>query len=228
MTQKVLNLKSVLPVCSLKEVALATIKEAILTNKLEPGIMHAESALANELGISRTPVREALIHLASHGLIVYFPRKGFQIRSLTERDVKNIFELRLALELAVIRRITPELTEASAAQIEANWQDYRRAMQRGRADESIHANRSFHLCLAYLTKNDYLIGALEDIYDLIDLASVRSLEEITRAQEAVAEHEGIISELKRKCLSGALKRMEAHIRITEAKILSRIKERAKD
>jgi len=79
-----LNLGKLLPAPSLKEMALATIKEAMFSKKLEQEVMYTEAALTNELGISRTPVREALIHLASRGLITYFPRKGFKIKLLTE------------------------------------------------------------------------------------------------------------------------------------------------
>ena len=84
MPQTNLNLGKLLPAPSLKEMALATIKEAMFSKKLEQEVMYTEAGLTNELGISRTPVREALIHLASRGLITYFPRKGFKIKLLTE------------------------------------------------------------------------------------------------------------------------------------------------
>jgi DNA-binding GntR family transcriptional regulator len=92
MPQTNLNLGRLLPAPSLKEMALATIKEAMFSKKLAPEVMYTEAALTNELGISRTPVREALIHLASRGLITYFPRKGFKIKLLTEKDAENLFE----------------------------------------------------------------------------------------------------------------------------------------
>ncbi len=219
MSQDNFILKSIPPVPSLKDIALATIKEAILTEKLEQGVMHAEATLANELGISRTPVREALIHLASRGLIIYFPRKGFRITSLTEKDVRDLFELRLALELTVIRHITTRLTAESLAVIETIWTSYKRTVESEDPDVSIRANRNFHLSLANLTDNSYLINALEQIRDLIDLASFRSLEISSRTLEAVEEHERLIAELKIKSLNGALLQMETHIRTTEERVL---------
>ncbi|MDI6726229.1 MAG: GntR family transcriptional regulator [Smithellaceae bacterium] len=222
MPQNNFILKSISPVPSLKDIALSTIKEAILTEKLEQGVMYAEATFATELGISRTPVREALIHLASRGLIIYYPRKGFQIKLLTEKDVRDLFELRLALELAVIRHITSKLTAESLAEIEGAWASYLKAVEMEEPDALMRANRDFHLCLANLTENDYLINALEQIRDLIDLASFRSLEISSRSIEAVGEHERIIAELKLKSLSGALLQMEAHIRTTEERVLSAI------
>lgn len=222
MQQKNLNLHKLLPGPSLTHMALSTIKEAILSKKLEPEVIYTETSLTNELGISKTPVREALIHLASRGMIVYFPRKGFKIKSLTVRDVENLFELRLALELAVIRHITSNLTEKSLTEIERVRTEYLEAMQKGEAVESIRANRDFHICLAGLTENTYLIKSLDEIRDLTDLANARSLEFNIRNIEAIAEHEGIIAEIKKRSVSGALQQMEDHIRTTEERVLAMI------
>jgi DNA-binding GntR family transcriptional regulator len=82
---------------------------------------------------------------------------------------------------------------------------------------------AFHACLAGLTDNSYLIGALDQIGDLINLASVRSLEIDSRTHEALDEHERIVAELKAQSLSGALREMEAHIRTTEERVLTRIR-----
>jgi DNA-binding GntR family transcriptional regulator len=223
MPQPNLNLGKLLPAPSLKEMALATIKEAMFSKKLEQEVMYTEAALTNELGISRTPVREALIHLASRGLITYFPRKGFKIKLLSEKDVANLFELRLALELTVVRHITPALTKKSLAEIEKARVQYGKAVQKGDPIESIQANMTFHACLADLTDNTYLINALDEIRDLTNLAGLRSLEDDSRTTEALGEHERIVAELKRQSLDGTLREMESHIRTTEARVLARIR-----
>jgi DNA-binding GntR family transcriptional regulator len=223
MPRQNLRLGKLLPAPSLKEMALATIKEALLARKLERDVMYTEAALTDEMGISRTPVREALIHLASRGLITYFPRKGFKIKLLTETDVRNLFELRLALELTVIRHITPGLTKKALAEIERVRAKYEQVVQKDDPVESIHANMAFHACLAGLTGNSYLINALDEIGDLINLASARSLEVDSRTDEALEEHEKIVAELKEQSLSGALREMEAHICTTEERVLARIR-----
>ena len=223
MPQGNLNLGKLHPAPSLKEMALSIIKEAVLAKKLEPEKMYTEAALTKEMGISRTPVREALIHLASRGMIVYHPRKGFKIRCMTEKDVRDLFELRLALELTVIRHITPNLTEESRAEIEKAWDRYRKTVQTGDPVGFIHANRNFHIYLAQLTENSYLINALDEIRDLTDLAGVRSLEVDSRTLEATEEHGRIIAELKRQSMDGALRQMEAHIRTTEERVLAGIR-----
>ena len=223
MANQSLNLKTLPPLPSLKDMALSAIKEAILYKKLEPGVIYTEASVSSELGISRTPVREALIHLASRGFIIYMPRKGFQIRVLMEKDVKNLFELRMALELAVIRQITPKLTEESIIKIENLFSKYTKATEAANPIESINADRELHLSLAHLTDNPFLINAIEEIRDLIDLASIRSLEIEYRTTEAIKEHQEIIDMLKARSLKGALEKMEEHLRITEQRVLSRIK-----
>ena len=223
MAERNLHLGKLLPAPSLKEMALATIKEAMFAQKLEQEVMYTEAALTGELGISRTPVREALIHLASRGLITYFPRKGFKIKLLTEQDVENLFELRLALELAAVRHVVPILTKPSLAEVERIQAQYRKIAQKGEPLDSIRANMMFHACLAELTENSYLIGALEEIRDLTNLAGLRSLEVGTRTGEAIGEHDRVVAELKARSLSGALREMEAHIRTTEARVLARVR-----
>lgn len=223
MAERNLHLGKLLPAPSLKEMALATIKEAMFAKKLEQEVMYTEAALTSELGISRTPVREALIHLASRGLITYFPRKGFKIKLLTEQDVENLFELRLALELAAVRHVVPILTKPILAEIERIQARYRKIAQQGEPLDSIRANMMFHACLAELTENSYLIGALEEIRDLTNLAGLRSLEVGTRTGEAIGEHDRVVAELKARSLTGALREMEAHIRTTEARVLARVR-----
>jgi DNA-binding GntR family transcriptional regulator len=222
MSERGLNLEKLLPAPSLKEMALSIIKDAVLSTKLEPEKMYTEAALTAEMGISRTPVREALIHLASRGMIVYYPRKGFKIRSMTEKDVRDLFELRLVLELAVIRHITPGLTEDTLQEIEAVWRRYQETVEPADPLGTIRANRDFHVRLAQLTGNAYLIDALDQIRDLTDLAGIRSLEIDTRATEATAEHGRIFQELRRRSLEGALREMESHIRTTEERVTARI------
>ncbi len=208
---------------SLKQMALASIKEAILSNKMEPGIIYTEASVGNELGISRTPVREALIHLASKGFLTLLPRKGFQLKVLTKKDVSDLFEFRRALETAIIRRITANLTDESIRHIDGLLIKHRKAGKTGNPIASVRADREFHLYLASLTGNSYLLAAMEEIRDLIDLAGVKTHEFKERTAESLKEHQAIVEMLKIGSVSGAVEKMEEHIRITEQRALARIK-----
>jgi GntR family transcriptional repressor for pyruvate dehydrogenase complex len=129
----------------------------------------------------------------------------------------------MALELAVIRHITSKLTEESIIKIENLLSKYTKATEAANPIESINADRELHLSLAHLTDNPFLINAIEEIRDLIDLVSIRSLEIEYRTTEAIKEHQEIIDRLKARSLEEALEKMEEHLRITEQRVLSRIK-----
>ncbi len=92
----------------LAKIALKSLRDSILSGKLVPNETYNEIALAKKLGISRTPVREALLELSSQGLITFLPRVGVRINHFTEQDVKEIFELRKAIELFAVAKVSKD------------------------------------------------------------------------------------------------------------------------
>ena len=79
---------------SLKELAFQALKENILNHQLRPGSVYSEQAIAKKLGISKTPIHEALTDLEKRGFVKILPRKGFQVNRLTQKDVRDMFEFR--------------------------------------------------------------------------------------------------------------------------------------
>ena len=226
MSLRSLDLNTLPQLPSLKEMALSAIKEAILSKKFQPGVIYTEASVSSKLGISRTPVREALIYLASKGYLTFLPRKGFQLKQLTEKDVQDLFAFRCALETAIARHITPLLTDESLKHIDLLLARHREANKAEDPLGSIHADREFHLYLAKLTNNSYLMTALEDIRDLIDLAGIKTLEFKVRSVESIKEHRAIVGMLKAGSISGAVQKMEEHIWTTQERALARIRDTA--
>ena len=99
----------------LRDVVFQTLRQAILRGELEPGERLMEIHLANRLGVSRTPIREAIRKLELEGLVVMIPRRGAIVASITEKDLKDVLEVRRTLEIMAgeiaCERITPELLE---------------------------------------------------------------------------------------------------------------------
>ena len=89
------NMNEYLP---LRDVVFNTLREAILHGELKPGERLMEISLANRLGVSRTPVREAIRKLELEGLVIMIPRKGAQVAQITEQDLNDVLEVRLGLE----------------------------------------------------------------------------------------------------------------------------------
>lgn len=207
---------------SLKELAVQSIKKAIFDRKLEPGVLYSDVAIAKTLGISKTPVREALIDLASRSLMVHEPRKGFKIRQLTEEDVRNLYDYREMLESAVISRLVPRITPQETENLGHILTERKKAGKSTSQMSSIMADRLFHLRLAELCGNPYLLNAIQQVRDLCDLAGVRSLQTIGRTDEAQREHEALFEMIKRRSINGARHAMEDHLRSTCRRVLQNL------
>lgn len=206
---------------SLKEVAFQSLKEAILSDKLKKGEVYNEQALAKELGISKTPVREALLDLAAKGFVTFIPRRGVQVNALTEKDVTNLYKVRIALETAIMRSIAPAFSEEAMKKVDAIHKKGREAI---RADDRLgylRIDREFHLYLAGLTENRYMIASLENIRDLIDWMGFKALRRGERMEEVEQEHRQISRKLLERDPKGSELLMEEHIRITLRNVLER-------
>jgi DNA-binding GntR family transcriptional regulator len=204
---------------SLKEIAYQAIKDSVIANKLTPGVFYSEQAIARELGISKTPVREALINLASKGFITILPRRGFKVNALHEEHIREIFEFRHALERAVVLHITPMVTDQSIHAIEAiNSKAAKTSDQKA----FIKLDRQFHRSLASFTDNRYITDALENLWDLCEWVATVVYHLKGRPHEAVQEHKAITEKLKTHDTEGAVAAMEEHLRITEQRLFSHL------
>jgi DNA-binding GntR family transcriptional regulator len=208
------------PSPSLKDLAFQSIKEAILGGQLKPGILYKEQTIANELGISKTPVREALLELSTRGFVSSFPRKGFEINSLTAKNIYDLFELRLVLEIAVMRHITVDISKESLKELEAILARDRQAVRNDDQRQILQVNRELHNYFAALTGNEYLIRSLQNIQDLIEWVIAGTLRYRGRAGKACSEHLNIFNMLKKRDVQGAVTAMTEHLSITQREILS--------
>ena len=200
---------------SLKDMALQAIKEAIWANVLHPGKIYSEPQLAQELGISRTPIREALLELSGQGFLTVIPRKGFKINQFSVEEIHHLFTFRRAIEMAVVSEIMPRVNAADIEQIDDIHARDIAAAQTTSRRAFIRVDREFHTFLASRTKNKYLISAQENVRDLIDWVGTKMLQRPERRREAIREHSAIVRAIRKKDLPATLQAMENHINITE-------------
>ena len=109
------------------KMAYERLRDSIFNGQLQPGQIYNEMALAKELGISRTPVREALLEFSAQGLITFLPRKGVVIKHYTRKDVIEIFELRRVVELAAIEKVAKADPPLDLSRIEKYLEDQRKS-----------------------------------------------------------------------------------------------------
>lgn len=168
-------------------VVLDAIKHAILTGELRPGQGLVETDLAGMLGVSKTPVREALKTLAGAGLVTMSPYKGAAVCAVDDDLVRSVYDLRLLLEPEAVRRAVAHGGQADAA---------RHALQRSdqaadRAERSL-ANRDFHRALYLGCGNAMLVSVLDDLRDQTALVSAAAWQHAPTWRGEAAEHEAIL------------------------------------
>ena len=196
---------------SLAKMAYEAIRSSILSGQWKIGELYNEKAIAADLGISRTPVREALLELASQDLIIFLPRRGLMINRFTRRDVDEIFELRKAIELAAVEKVTKASPPFDLLEIEESLLEQRKAAKQKDYIAFIEADRVFHTSFSELTHNRRLIAILDNIRDMIHAMGTKALALEGRALEVIEEHHTILDAVKRGNSEEARRAMIHHL-----------------
>lgn len=199
------------------------IKKEIITGKYKEGSIFDEQAVCRQLGVSRTPVREAVLKLNEEGYLVVMPRRGTIVSSISYTDIQSLYGLRRILEpeIAGIAARTMESAEASA------WRDYllRQKENHGepfpayplvQEDSGLwDADKAFHLALATATDNKYIIREIEKVMDLsMRIRVLSNVESIERKMCAIDEHIAIVDAVLAKDSEQAKRSMAYHLEKT--------------
>ena len=187
------------------------LRSMIAGGVLSPGSWVDEQKLAEELGVSRTPFREAIRILASEGLLRIEPRRGCYVTELTEKDLDEIFPLMAMLE----GRCAYEAAErASGAQLQS-LENLHNKLKVYAADKKIDqyysTNREIHVAIQTLAGNEWLTHMVHDLRRILNLSRHRSLHHKGRIEESCAEHLSIFEALKKRDAQSAEQLMKMHI-----------------
>lgn len=220
----------------------ATLQARMLSGELESGTRLRQEALADEFGVSRTPIREALRKLQATGLVELRPHRGALVRRPSAREIRDAYEVRaelegLAAELAAQRIHQSQLTGLHGAQAEfretlARMVEVRTDGGMGAVpDEEIerwrHANDHFHQLIQEAAANDVLIASLAHLHRSVprDLTRIVLGESTTLLAENVHEHELILEAIERRNAARARTRMLEHVRHAGALVTLRFEQR---
>jgi len=203
------------------------IQEKIITMVLEPGQHVDEKQLVQELEIGRTPVREALLRLASECLVEAQPNRGFVVKPLTLQSIKAMFEALHILDHGAATLAIHQNTSAHLALMQDAQQAFEQAMEKNDALSLVWTNHAFHMHFARSCGNSYLIRALENVRCEANRLAYLSFGEKTELagdllehyQSVCREHWQMIEYLERKDLSGLKKTIETHIRSFQRRIV---------
>ncbi len=186
---------------------------------LVPGVIYSEQILAKDLGMSKTPVHEALIDLATLGFVTLLPRKGVKINNLTTDDIMHLYTFRTLIEGEIVRSIANVIEESHIIHLRSLHKKCVCANPAHGMLEYLKLERSFHDYLASLSKNRYMASALKNLRDLIDWLGMAALMRGERMAEVNREHEEILEFIEKKDFEKAALSMEKHIRITLHNVL---------
>jgi DNA-binding GntR family transcriptional regulator len=196
---------------ALYEQVAERLRSRIYAHELAPGAWIDEQSLADEFGISRTPLREALKVLAAEGLVVLKPRRGCYVAALAERDLDEIFPVLALLEGRVAEEATRRLASADFSRLEEIHADLERHAAAHDIDRFFAANQEFHSALQELAGNRWLSQLIDDTRKFLKLTRRDSLRLDGRLKQSLAEHRSILAAMKKQDAAAAALHMHNHI-----------------
>ena len=194
-----------------RELVARKLREAILSGRFQPGQRLLERELVARMGVSRTPIREALRKLEREGLVTTVPYKGPMVTKPTPESAREVYEARAALEGQAVALFTRRGDPAAIARMWGYIEDAERALGGRHPGGVLSANTSFHDELAAGCGNALLRALLANLQDRIVLLRVESLSYPGRRARSVAEHRAIVRMIERANVDGARRLVEQHV-----------------
>jgi len=202
-----MSAQSLAPRALYEEVA-ELLRQRIFARELEAGSWIDELRIAEALGISRTPLREALKVLAAEGLVTMKVRRGAYVTEVSEKDLRDVYHLLSLLESDAARVVASSASEAQLAQIEALQTELEGAVND--RDRFFAINENFHMLLLSIADNRWRDQMVADLRKVMKLNRHHSLFKEGRIAQSLAEHQGIVQALLARQPELAAQRMAAH------------------
>jgi DNA-binding GntR family transcriptional regulator len=196
---------------SLHDEVAAQLRDRIFAGELMPGDFLDEAALAQELRISRTPLREALKVLSAEGLVRHEPRRGCFVNKVTEQDLDEIFPVIALLEGRCAYEAALNANDADLQALEALHEKLSRHARTKRINEYYAANFLIHEAIIALANNRWLAQVIGDLRKMVKLARLQQLHAPGRLEQSLSEHLAVFAALKARDAQGAEAAMRTHL-----------------
>ena len=197
---------------SLREQALALLREALITGRIADGVGYSSKALAAELSVSNGPIREAMLALVDDGLMEAVPNKGFRPVLLTPADQAEIYEMRLLLEVPAVARLAKgDLPSDRAARLTDLVNTIERTARSDDLIGNLAADRDFHLTLLAAGGNSRLVDAVARLRDQTRLCNLRAISADGRLVASADEHRPLLTAIMRHDKRTAERLMRRHL-----------------
>ena len=210
-----MNIDEYLP---LREVVFHTLRKAIIQGELQPGERLMEVTLANKLGVSRTPVREAIRMLELEGLVVMIPRKGAEVAKITVRDLKDALEVRMAIDSLSVKLACERLDEDDKTEIKQACVAFREAVKSGNVQAIVEGDERFH--------NKKLITIAMNLREQVYRYRFEYVKDFSYHENLIREHDQITEAILKGDVETAQKIMKEHIYNQEQIVIRNLQKEA--
>lgn len=203
-----LNMNAYLP---LRDVVFNTLREAILKGDLKPGERLMELQLAAKLGVSRTPIREAIRMLEQEGLAVTIPRKGAEVARMTLKDMEDVLEIREALDELAVRIACEKITDEQLKKLISVKEEFEMNTRSGDLKKIAESDERFHDIIYEATGNPKLVVMLNNLREQVYRYRVEYIKNPEHYPVLIAEHEAIVDGVKNHDAQKARGAMHEHV-----------------
>lgn len=190
---------------------VATLRSSIISGKLEPGILYSVYKIADELGVSRTPVREALLRLADAGMIRFERNRGFRVLQTSVRELQEVFQLRLLLEVPATYRAAKLANNILTKQITAELAQMHVAASDHDEIGFMHHDRKLHEMILDASDNKKLTASVRDLRFITLTMGASTVDRSRNLFDIASEHQPIVEAIMQHDSSDAAVAMRSHI-----------------
>lgn len=195
----------------LREVVFNALRQAIIEGEFQPGERLMEVTLANKLGVSRTPVREAIRMLELEGLVVMVPRKGAEVAKITVKDLKDALEVRMAMEALSVRLACERIDEKGKEELKSACIKFKEAINSKLVPAIVEGDEAFHNVIYKASKNNKLINITQNLREQVYRYRVEYVKDFLYHDNLVREHDLITMAILKGDSDTAEKIMKEHI-----------------
>lgn len=203
-----LNMDAYLP---LRDVVFNTLREAILKGELKPGERLMELQLAARLGVSRTPIREAIRMLEQEGLAVTIPRKGAEVAKMTEKDMEDVLQVREALDELAATIACEQMTQEQLNELMRAMHEFEESTKTGNVKKIAESDVRFHDIIYQATENPKLVSILNNLREQMYRYRVEYLKDEKNYPMLLKEHQEIAEGLALKNKDKVTAMMHQHV-----------------
>lgn len=195
----------------LREVVFNTLRQAIIQGEFQPGERLMEVTLAKKMGVSRTPVREAIRMLELEGLVVMIPRKGAEVARITVSDLKEALEVRMAIEALSVKLACERIDEEGKTELKQACIAFREAVSSKLVPAIVEGDEAFHNTIYKAAKNRKLINLAQNLREQVYRYRVEYVKDFSYHDKLITEHDQITNAILQGDVDTAQRIMNEHI-----------------